>query len=74
MDVIGGTFARTGPGSSSTGFRRALKHSKSVKQWRDGRFAHAYPGFVVDVLDAHGQVAHGRTLLGTVRDGYLEDE
>lgn len=56
------------------GFKRALKHSKSVKDWRDGRFARTYPGFVVDVLDAHDRVAHGRTLLGTVRDGYLDEE
>lgn len=56
------------------GFRRALKHSKSVKDWRDGRFARAYPGFVVDVLDSHGRIAHGRTLLSTVRDSYLEEE
>jgi hypothetical protein len=56
------------------GFRRALKHSKSVKEWRDGRFALSYPGFVVDVLNAGGEVAHGGTLLGTVRDSYLADE
>ncbi len=53
-------------------FKRALKHSLNVKTWRDGRFARAYPGYQVDVLDAHGRVAHGGTLLGTVRDGYLD--
>jgi hypothetical protein len=26
------------------GFKRALKHSKNVKDWRDGRFARTYPG------------------------------
>jgi hypothetical protein len=56
------------------GYRRALKHSKRVSDWRDGRFARTYPGFVVDVLHADGRVAHGRTLLGTVRDSYLEEE
>ena len=54
-------------------YRRALKHSKNVKAWRDGRFAAAYPGFVVDVLDADGSVKHGRTSLSTVRDGYLDE-
>lgn len=56
------------------GYRRALKHSKRVTDWRDGRFARTYPGFGVDVLDAEGRAAHGRTLLGTVRDSYLEEE
>ncbi len=55
-------------------FKRALKHSKSVKEWRDGRFAETYMGFVVDVLHSDGRVAHGRTLLGTVRDSYLDEE
>ncbi len=55
-------------------YKRALKHAKSVKDWRDGRFARVYPGFVVEVLHADGRVAHGRTLLGTVRDGYLDEE
>lgn len=56
------------------GYKRALKHSRNVKEWRNGRFARAYPGFVVDVLHADGRTAHGRTLLGKVRDGYLEEE
>ncbi|MEQ8436529.1 MAG: hypothetical protein RIB65_03495 [Ilumatobacter fluminis] len=55
-------------------YKRALKHSKNVKAWREGRFASTYPGYSVEVLDADGQVAHGGTLLGTVRDGYLADE
>jgi hypothetical protein len=50
------------------GYKRALKHSKTVKDWRDGRFARTYQGFVVEVLHADGRPAHGRTLLGTVRD------
>ena len=55
-------------------YKRALKHSKSVKAWRDSHFTRTYPGFTVEVLDASGNVAHGRTLLSTVRDSYLEDE
>ena len=56
------------------GYKRALKHSKHVKDWRDGRYAQVYPGFVVEVLYADGRVAHGRTLLGRVRDSYLAEE
>jgi hypothetical protein len=55
-------------------YRRALKNSKTVKDWRDGRFARTYPGFTVEVLHSGNEVAHGRTLLGTVRDGYLDEE
>lgn len=56
------------------GYKRALKHSKTVKDWREGRFARSYPGFEVDALRADRRVAHGGTLLGTVRDGDLPDE
>lgn len=55
-------------------YKRALKHSKNVKEWREGRFASTYPGYEVDIMNAKGSVAHGRTLLGTVRDSYLADE
>ena len=55
-------------------YRRALKNSKNVKDWRDGRFARTYPGFAVEVLNANGRPAHGRTLLATVRDGSLDDD
>lgn len=53
-------------------FERALKGSNNVKAWRDHRFAQQYPGFDVEVLDASGRVAHGGTLLTTVRDTYLD--
>ena len=56
------------------GFKRALKHSKNVREWCDGRFATTYPGYAVDVLDSSGRKAHGRTLLATVRDSYLEED
>jgi hypothetical protein len=55
------------------GYERAAKGRMSVKDWRDGRFAKAYPGFEVDVINEDGRIAHGRTLLVTVRDGYLPD-
>jgi hypothetical protein len=54
-------------------FERALKGAKNVKEWRDGRFARTFPGFEVQVLNADDKVAHGGTLLTTVRDGYLDD-
>jgi len=54
-------------------YERALKGSNHVKAWRDHRFAMHYPGFEVQVLNASGYVAHGDTLLTTVRDTYLDD-
>jgi hypothetical protein len=53
-------------------YERALKGSANVRAWRDHRFAEHYPGFKVQVLDASGHIAHGATLLTTVRDTYLE--
>lgn len=56
-------------------YKRALKGSKSVSDWRNGRFTQRYPGFCVRVLKADGRTpAHGRTLLSTVRDTYLDEE
>jgi hypothetical protein len=49
------------------------KNNWSITQWKSERFKKEYPGFAVDVLNANGSVAHGRTLLGTVRDTYLEE-
>ena len=54
-------------------FKRALKHSKNVAAWRDDRFAKLYPGYDVEVLNADGKKAHGRTKLANVRDTYLDD-
>jgi hypothetical protein len=54
-------------------YERALKGPKNVHERRETRFAKQYPGFEVEVLDAAGHTAHGRTLLTTVRDTYLEE-
>jgi hypothetical protein len=54
------------------GYERAMKNSSNVKEWKRSRFQNVYPGFEVVVLDATGQTVHGRTLLGTVRDTYLD--
>ena len=48
-------------------FQRRMAGSKTVKEWRDGRFRKTYPGYDVEVLTADGRVAHGRTLLDTLR-------
>ncbi len=53
--------------------KRALKNSSNVKSWKLHRFRLRYPGFDVEVVDAHGQHCHGNMLLGTVRDTYLDD-
>jgi hypothetical protein len=50
-------------------FRRQMAGSKNVKDWREGRFARLYPGFAVDVLTADDAIAHGGTLLSTLRAG-----
>jgi hypothetical protein len=60
-------------GVTQYSYERALKGSKNVHEWRETRFAKHYPGFEVEVLDAAGHTAHGRTLLTTVRDTYLEE-
>ena len=53
-------------------YERALKGSNNVRAWRDHRFAKHYPGFEVQVLATSGHKVHGRTLLTTVRDTYLD--
>jgi hypothetical protein len=45
----------------------------NVHAWREHRFLQAFPGFVVEVLDADGAAVHGNTRLSSVRDTYLED-
>jgi hypothetical protein len=54
-------------------FRRAMKSSAHVGKWKSDRFATRYPGFDVDVVAPDGRAVHGRTLLSTVRDMYLEN-
>lgn len=54
-------------------YARMAKNSWSVSYWKEQRFSRGYPGFDVAVLRADGHVAHGRTLLSTVRDTYLPD-
>ena len=53
-------------------FGRAMKNRSNVKDWKRRRFQSTYPGFEVDVMAEAGGRVHGGTLLGTVRDGYLD--
>jgi hypothetical protein len=53
-------------------YERMMKNSSNVKTWKQHRFHVVYQGFDVEVLDARGDKVHGNTLLGTVRDTYLD--
>lgn len=52
-------------------YERMARNRCSVSEWKAERFARCYSGFAVDVLNADNTVAHGRTLLATVRDTFL---
>lgn len=52
------------------GFRRAAAGSLTVAAWISKRFAHAFPGYAVEVLNGDETVASGRSLLSTVRATY----
>lgn len=51
-------------------FKRKLKDSATVNDWRRDRFEASYPGYSCDVLTADGKNATGQTKLKTVRSGY----
>ncbi len=42
----------------------------TVQQWKEQRFRMCFPAHEVEVLLAHGAVAQGDMLLGSVRDSY----
>lgn len=54
-------------------FENAAKNDYTVKEWKDKRFSATFTGYKVDVLNADGSVADGRTKLSNVRDTYLDD-
>jgi len=54
-------------------YTNMARNKWSVSRWRDQRFNQCYPGFDVAVLKSDGHVAHGRTLLATARDTYLQE-
>jgi hypothetical protein len=53
-------------------YERMMRNSANVRTWIEGRFRSTYQGFDAEVLDAHDRKVHGNTLLGTVRDTYLD--
>lgn len=59
-------------------YERAARGAWTVAKWREQRFLPNYPDFQVEVLRADGSVAHGKTLLDTLRaewaDTYEDDE
>ncbi len=52
-------------------FMRASQDSRTVAQWIDERFKETNPHFEVEVLDGDGNIVHGRTTLGNVRETYF---
>jgi len=60
-------------GIKSYPYANMAKNRWSVNDWRGRRFNVCYPGFDVAVLRNDNHVAHGRTLLSTLRDTYLEE-
>jgi hypothetical protein len=53
-------------------YERMMRNSANVREWIDSRFRSTYQGFDAKVVDAHDRKVHGNTLLGTVRDTYLD--
>jgi type I restriction enzyme M protein len=51
-------------------FARAAQGRWTVAKWRDSRFWSTYPEFDIEVLKPDGSTAHGKTLLGTLRDAW----
>lgn len=60
-------------GIPSYPYTRMALNRWSVNRWKEYRFNECYPGFDVAVLRNDQHVAHGRTLLSTVRDTYLDE-
>jgi type I restriction enzyme M protein len=52
-------------------YQRAARGTWSVTQWKQDRFAVAYPEFNVEVIDPDGNVVHGRTLLDNIRQSWI---
>jgi type I restriction enzyme M protein len=49
-------------------YERAASGRWTVAKWRESRFWSSYPDFQVEVLKPDGSPAHGKTLLGTLRE------
>jgi type I restriction enzyme M protein len=55
-------------------FERAARGNWTVAKWRDVRFSSTYPEFGVEVLKPDGTVAHGKTLLDTLRATWADTD
>jgi len=53
-------------------YTRAARERFSVSEWSKKRFSANYPDYDVYVLLPNGKPSHGRTLLSTIRDAYVE--
>jgi len=56
------------------GYTKALKHTKTVADWKQERFEPQYPGYSCHVLKEDGTKAAGNTALRTVRESYEADD
>ena len=53
-------------------YQRAARATWTVSQWKQERFAATYPDFGVDVFDPEGNLVHGKTLLSSLRQRYID--
>jgi hypothetical protein len=51
-------------------YRKKLKDSKTVNDWKNERFKRAYPGYTCNVLKGNGAIAANQTTLKTIRKTY----
>jgi hypothetical protein len=51
-------------------YKKKLKATKTVNEWKKERFEVSYPGYTCDVLMGDGTVAVGQKSLQSVRDSY----
>ena len=54
-------------------YKKKLKHTCTVADWRRDRFEASYPGYSCIVLSENGTSAASQTSLRTVRETYEED-
>jgi type I restriction enzyme M protein len=52
-------------------YQRAARGTWSVSQWKNERFAAAYPDFNVSVFGPDGKDVHGRTRLDNIRQSWI---
>ena len=52
-------------------YQRAARGTWSVTQWKNERFAVAYPDFNVEVIGPDGKDVHGRTRLDNIRQSWI---